>query len=148
MGVWYTFWRRQEGATAIEFALVLPLLLSILFGIVAFGQYFAIANSLQQLAAEAARYSVSEPYFADRKDRAETFLGAPGDRFSFLDVSHIIVQKICVFPEDQVACGVTNIYDAVQITLTYDLDGTAVAVADSFLGLGIPDITRRSYLAY
>ncbi|WP_417254816.1 MULTISPECIES: TadE/TadG family type IV pilus assembly protein [Celeribacter] len=145
---WRTFWRDEDGATAVEFALVLPLLLSMLFGIVAFGQYFAISNSLQQIAAEAARYSVSEPYFADRKDRAETFLASPGERFSFLDADHITNTEICVFPEDQTDCGVTNEFDAVQITLTYDLDGTAVAIADSFLGIGIEDITRRSYLAY
>ncbi|MBU2865843.1 TadE/TadG family type IV pilus assembly protein [Pacificibacter marinus] len=145
---WRAFWREEDGATAVEFALVLPLLLSIIFGIVAFGQYFAIANSLQQFAAEAARYSVSEPYLADRKDRAETFLSFPGGRFSFLDADHIISKEICIFPEDQAECNATNTYDAVQITLTYDLNGTAVAIADSFLGIGIENITRRSYLAY
>ncbi|WP_417274493.1 TadE/TadG family type IV pilus assembly protein [Celeribacter halophilus] len=145
---WRAFWREEDGATAVEFALVLPLLLSMIFGIVAFGQYFAISNSLQQIAAEAARYSVSEPYLADRKERAEDFLTLPGGRFSFLDADHIINTEICVFPEDQTDCGVTNDFDAVQITLTYDLDGTAVAIADSFLGIGIEDITRRSYLAY
>jgi len=128
----------DDGATAVEFALVLPLLLSILFGIISFGQYFAIANSLQQFAAEAARYSVSEPFLADREGRATSFLTSPGGRFSFLNASHISADIDMI----------EGTMPAIQITLTYDLSGTAVEVADSFLNIGITDITRSSYLAY
>lgn len=143
--------QEDEGATAVEFALVLPVLLSILFGIIAFGQYFAIANSLQQFAAEALRYSVSEPFMADREMaceitggemtrrecRAWEFLNSPGERFAFLDGSKITPT---VTPDETIT--------ALQITLTYDLSGTAVDIADRFLGIGIADITRSSYLAY
>jgi Flp pilus assembly protein TadG len=134
----------EEGATAVEFALVLPVLMSILFGIIAFGQYFAIANSLQQFAAEALRYSVSEPFMADRVLRADSFLNSPGERFAFLDADKI---SRTVTPSETVTeSGLT--VTALRITLTYDLSGTAVEVADKFLGIGIADITRSSYLAY
>nr|WP_319249273.1 TadE/TadG family type IV pilus assembly protein [uncultured Celeribacter sp.] len=136
--------QQDEGATAVEFALVLPVLLSILFGIIAFGQYFAIANSLQQFAAEAVRYSVSEPFMADRVLRANSFLNSPGERFAFLDAAKI---SRTVTPSETVTeSGLT--VTALKITLTYDLSGTAVDVADNFLGIGIADITRSSYLAY
>ncbi len=128
----------QDGATAVEFAIILPLLLSMLFGIIAFGQYFAIANSLQQFAAEAARYSVSEPFDTARQARAEAFLASPDARFSFLNaqnISHTITVAEGAIP-------------SIQVTLVYDLDGTAVKIADGYLGIGISDITRRAYLAY
>ena len=128
----------DDGATAVEFALVLHLLLRILFGILTFGQYFAIAKRLQQFAAEAARYSVSEPFLADREGRATSFLASPGGRFSFLNASHISADIDMI----------EGTMPAIQITLTYDLSGTAVEVADSFLNIGITDITRSSYLAY
>ncbi|WP_434286833.1 TadE/TadG family type IV pilus assembly protein [Celeribacter sp. SCSIO 80788] len=134
----------EEGATAVEFALVLPVLMSILFGIIAFGQYFAIANSLQQFAAEAVRYSVSEPFMADREARANSFLNSPGERFAFLDGSKISRTVSTIGPVTENGLTVT----ALQITLTYDLSGTAVDIADRFLGIGIADITRSSYLAY
>lgn len=49
----------RRGSSAVEFALVSPVLLLLLCGIVAFGIYLGAANSLRQLAAEAARASVA-----------------------------------------------------------------------------------------
>ncbi|MGI3166918.1 TadE/TadG family type IV pilus assembly protein [Pseudooceanicola sp. 200-1SW] len=132
------FLRKEDGATAVEFALVLPVLLTILFGIICFGQYFAIANSLQQLAAEAARHSVSGLAESERANLAAAYLDATGARFSFLGA-------------DKVSSTVTMIpgaVPAIEIAVTYDLTGSAVDIADGFLGLDIPTITRRSYLAY
>lgn len=132
------YMKDENGATALEFALVLPLLLSILFGIIAFGQYFAIANSLQQFAAEAARYSVSEPFLTDREARATAFLHSPGGRFSFLNGDKIT----------STITMVEGVIPAIQITLVYDLDGSAVQIANGFLGMSIADISRSTYLAY
>ena len=128
----------QDGATAVEFAILLPLLLSMLFGIIAFGQYFAIANSLQQFAAEAARYSVSEPFDTARQARAEAFLASPDARFSFLNAQNI----------SQTVTIIEGAVPGVQVTLVYDLDGTAVHIADGYLGIGLSDISRSAYLAY
>ncbi len=131
------FLQQDQGATAIEFALVLPLLLTILFGIISFGQYFAIANSLQQLAAEAARYSVLELGTSKRVELAEAFINDAGARFSFLGADKV-TQHIQTFTTPP----------AIQVTLTYDLQGSAVDVFDGFLGLDLTTITRRSFLVY
>lgn len=132
------FVRNEEGATAVEFVLVLPLLLAILFGIICFGQYFAIANSLQQLAAEAARHSVLELVASERQALAVDFIANAGERFSFLG-------------SDKVTSDISLLASSVpgiQVTLTYDLRGSAIDVFDAFLGLDINEITRSSYLAY
>src|SRR5207237_6287499 len=49
--------RRQDGQAMIEFALVLPILALIIFGIFDFGSAYNQANSLRFLANQAARYA-------------------------------------------------------------------------------------------
>lgn len=49
----------RRGAVLVEMALVLPLLASLLLGLVCYGQYFLIAHSVQQIANDAARATVA-----------------------------------------------------------------------------------------
>lgn len=49
--------RREEGTALIEFAVVLPLLLLILMGIIYFGRYLNYTNDATQLASSAARWA-------------------------------------------------------------------------------------------
>jgi len=51
--------RDRRGAVLVEMALVLPLLASLLLGLVCYGQYFLIAHSVQQIANDAARATVA-----------------------------------------------------------------------------------------
>lgn len=48
----------RRGSAIIEFALLLPVLAALLFGMLAYGQYFLLAHSVQQLANDAARATV------------------------------------------------------------------------------------------
>lgn len=132
------FAQEEDGATAVEFALVLPLLLAIVFGIICFGQYFAIANSLQQLAAEAARHSVLELGATQRAALAESFIDDAGERFTFLG-NDKVTRSVQTF---------STPVPGIQVTLTYDLQGSAVDIMDGFLGFDIRSISRSSYLAY
>ena len=49
----------NHGVAVVEMALVLPLLVSLLLGILCYGQYFLIAHSVQQIANDAARASIA-----------------------------------------------------------------------------------------
>ena len=51
--------RRTSGAAALEFAVVLPVFLAVMLGILAYGIYFGAVHSAAQLAADAARASVA-----------------------------------------------------------------------------------------
>ncbi|MBF4160458.1 TadE/TadG family type IV pilus assembly protein [Nocardioides acrostichi] len=72
--------RDQQGAAAVEFALVAPLLLTLVFGIIAFGFMLSFRQGLSQAAAEAARAAAVAPASADRvaiaQDTVEEVLGS------------------------------------------------------------------------
>jgi Flp pilus assembly protein TadG len=55
----------EGGQAAIEFALVLPLLLLVLFVIVEFGRAWNAANDLNQVAADGARFAAVNRYPGD-----------------------------------------------------------------------------------
>lgn len=60
------FAERRRGAAVVEFAVVLPLLLTILFGIIEYGWVFMVRQTLQTAAREGARIAIlqtsEEPY--------------------------------------------------------------------------------------
>ena len=77
--------RDCRGATAVEFAFVAPILLALVFGIVAFGAVISVDNGLQQLAAEAARASVAGLTDAERAQLAQASLTTNAPTYPFID---------------------------------------------------------------
>ena len=61
-----TLAREERGAAIVEMALVLPLLLALLMGILVYGQYFMLAHNVQQAANDGARASIVGLDAADR----------------------------------------------------------------------------------
>lgn len=49
----------RRGAVLIEFAILFPVLAAMLFGAIAYAQYFLLAHSAQQLANDAARAAIA-----------------------------------------------------------------------------------------
>lgn len=56
----------RRGAVLVEFALALPLLAILLFGILGYGQYFLFAHDVQQTANDAARAAIGGLNEAER----------------------------------------------------------------------------------
>ncbi|MFF0989900.1 TadE/TadG family type IV pilus assembly protein [Kocuria nitroreducens] len=50
-----SLWRSERGAAAVEFALVVPILLTLLLGVIEFGHFFNVQISATHAAREAAR---------------------------------------------------------------------------------------------
>ncbi|WP_231732692.1 MULTISPECIES: TadE/TadG family type IV pilus assembly protein [unclassified Sphingopyxis] len=67
--------RGERGAAIVEMALVLPLLLALLMGILVYGQYFMLAHSVQQAANDGARASIVGLDAADRSAVASRAVG-------------------------------------------------------------------------
>jgi Flp pilus assembly protein TadG len=70
------FLRCRRGATAVEFAMILPVFLTLVFGIVVFGSYLAMVHGVQQLAAEAARSSIGGLSDSERSSLATSYVTA------------------------------------------------------------------------
>ncbi|MFW6776249.1 TadE/TadG family type IV pilus assembly protein [Nocardioides sp. CPCC 205120] len=62
--------RDQRGAAAVELALVLPILLLLVFGIIAYGYMLSFRGSMSQAAAEGAREAAVNVNAADRETAA------------------------------------------------------------------------------
>ena len=83
--------RREKGAALVEAAIVIPLLLILLFGLIEFGRYIAMTSTVTNASREAARFAAgtgpgsgSGPRYADcdgMRAAAQEFgvLGAPTD---------------------------------------------------------------------
>jgi Flp pilus assembly protein TadG len=85
------FRRAQHGASAVEFALILPAFLAIVFGIVMFGAYLAVVHGVQQLAAEAARSSVAGLSEGERSRLANDYVTDNAGAYILIDPSHLTV---------------------------------------------------------
>jgi Flp pilus assembly protein TadG len=104
--------RDRGGTVAIEFAIVTALLLSILFGIVAFGFQFAVRIALSYAVAEAGRSAVAGLTPEERQQRAEDAVDRVLTSFSpLVDPSKAVV--------DVSSDGQTGDGEVIRIAITY-----------------------------
>lgn len=83
-------WVRDDRATsAVEFALLTPVFLLLLTGMLAYGIYFGAANSLQQLTADAARTAIAGLNEAERNRLVEAYLDNNADEYLLIDSTHL-----------------------------------------------------------
>lgn len=83
--------RDKSGVAAIEFAIVLPVFLLLICGILAYGIYFGAAHGVAQLAADAARVSVAGLDDAERARLATAHINANASGFAFIDRAKVTV---------------------------------------------------------
>lgn len=128
------FCRSQRVTTAIEFAFIAPVLLLLLVGIMGYGYVFGIYHSIQQIAAEAARSSVSGLSDSERTQIARDFVAANAGSYAFIDPAKVRVRTGQTGPQ----------LLSFEIAVAYDMSGS---VYDSLSRLGSlpqPMIERRA----
>ncbi len=103
--------RSQDGVSVIEFAMILPVFLVVVFGIVVFGSYLAIVHGIQQLAAVAARSSISGLSEGERSALARLYVSRDAVSYPLIDVTKLTA-KAASSPSDARVFVVTIIYDA------------------------------------
>lgn len=81
----------RRGASAVEFAMLLPVFLSLVFGIVIFGSYLAVVHGLQQLAAEAARSSIAGMNASERNSLAASYVTTNVGTYPLISANNISV---------------------------------------------------------
>ena len=102
------FARCIRAASAVEFAMLLPLFLALVFGIVVFGAYFTMVHGVQQLAAEAARSSVAGLSEIERVSLAENYVTTNAGSYPLLQPGHLTVS------------AATSGSDVFVVTVNYD----------------------------
>lgn len=120
------------GATAVEFALVSPILVVLLFGLVGFGAIISVDNGLQQLVAEAARASVAGLSDAERAQLAQASLTANAKSYPFIDPT-----RINLVTSDPTA-------SSFQVTVRYDMSGLFAYRMLAGLPLPSPAVARSA----
>lgn len=84
--------RDRRGASALEFAIVVPVFLLIVLGILTYGIYLGSVHSVEQLAADAARASVAGLSDAERVQIATQHVATNAHDYPLLDASKIAVE--------------------------------------------------------
>jgi Flp pilus assembly protein TadG len=81
--------RDRRGAAALEFALILPALALLTFGILQYGVYFGVAHAMQQLTNDAARVAVGGLTTAERTALVQEHFLKHGDDYGMLRKSAV-----------------------------------------------------------
>lgn len=100
--------RCESGASAVEFALVAPILVFLLMGIVAYGGWFWLSVSVQSLATEGARAAIAGLDAAESRELAEKFVEQNAAAGSVLDMDQLRTRV----ESDEETIRVTVLYDA------------------------------------
>ena len=88
---WGARWRRtgreDRGAAAVEFALIVPILAMLVFGVIAFGYMLSFRQAMSQAAAEGGRAAAVKPAGTGNAERTTAALAAINDALASYDVS-------------------------------------------------------------
>jgi Flp pilus assembly protein TadG len=108
--------RDRRGTSAIEFAILAPVFLLMLGGMLAYGIYFGAAHSLSQLAADAARTSLAGLDSAERSRLVTAFLTANAGDYMLINPRRLTF-TIGDKPSDPNQYRVTLVYDAADLPI-------------------------------
>ena len=133
--------RSERGAAAVEFALVVPLLLLLLFAIISYGYLLSFRQALSQGASEAARAAVVDLDANSGGADVTAVIDGSLDSYGVTCASAAMTCEV----SDPAPCGAGGEPLCVTVTLTYDYDADPLVPPLPGLGLVLPD--RLSYTA-
>ncbi|MCI3182279.1 pilus assembly protein [Caulobacter sp. CCUG 60055] len=109
---WFGAWlSRNDGTAAVEFAIVGPLFLVLLSGIISYGGYFWLAHALQQIANDAARVAVAGLDANERQTLAQGVLQNEMTSYAYLNAK---AAKVSVNSQPQ----------SLTVQISYDASGS------------------------
>jgi Flp pilus assembly protein TadG len=123
--------RCRAGTSAVEFAIVSPLLILLLFGMVAYGIYLGASHSIQQIAADAARTAVAGLNENDRISLADNYIEHNAGAYPFVERS-----KLALDIKDNPA-------DADEFTVAIRYDTRDLPIWNLLPNLPLPGMTIR-----
>lgn len=132
---WFLAIRKDcRGVAAIEFAMIVPVLILLLLGIAAYGVYFSAISSLQELTADAARASVAGVSAAERQTIVTNYVAQSRTQYTLLNGGAITVTT-APYPGDPTRYSVT---------LRTDISNLPLQVATGFFPMPSAVIQRTA----
>lgn len=123
----------QRGVASLEFAIVVLLLLTMVYGLITFGFIFALNHNLSLAASEGARSAIQRSHTSATNADIETFAESNAlQRMSFQAAKTHAVVDAQVDP-----CANDPAVDCITVTIDYDWD-THPIVPELF-GVGTPN---------
>jgi Flp pilus assembly protein TadG len=126
--------RDERGVAAIEFAVILPVFLLLLFGIICYGGYFWMAHDVQQTANDAARAALAGLDATERQQLAERSVA-----------THVADGGSLTLGKTKVRVAERD--DNVIVTVSYDARGSAFWRVMSLLPMPSTTIDRTATVA-
>ncbi|TIM43225.1 TadE/TadG family type IV pilus assembly protein [Mesorhizobium sp.] len=121
--------REPSGTSAIEFALLAPIFILLLLGMVAYGIYFGASHSVQQIAADAARTAIAGLNEDERQALVTSFVATNAAGYPFVDSDKLTYQA-----KDSTA-------DGNQFVVSIQYDARNLPVWNLFPALPMPGTT-------
>lgn len=128
--------RDERGASAIEFAIVAPLFLAMVLGLLVYGLYLSSAHSVAQLAADAARASVAGISDAERTQLATSYIDANAGAYPLL-TARLISSEAGPDPQDN---------SQFRVSVRFDSSELPIWGLDAFVPLSTRTIERTSVI--
>lgn len=115
----------EEGSSAVEFALLAPVFLMLVFGMIAYAIYFGTAHSIQQITADAARASIAGLDNEEREQIVHRYISSVAQNY-FLDTNRL----------NAVAAEDRNDPDKFVVRVSYD--ATALPIWNLYPPIPLP----------
>jgi Flp pilus assembly protein TadG len=107
------FLAAKHATAAVEFAMIAPVVATLLFGVVGFSMLFSIYNAVEQIAAEAARAGIAGLTSTEQSQLAVSYVNGAIASYGFLDPT-----KVTVAP--------TSLSNTFEVTISYDMSGSFI----------------------
>lgn len=121
----------KRGTAAVEFAILAPVFLLLVMGMIAFGIYLGAANAVQQLAADASRTAIAGLDRSERASLAKNFIQKNTGQYFLIDPDRMTVNV-----------NDSNV-DGNQFTVVIEYDARNLPIWNLFTALPLPDTGIR-----
>lgn len=130
------FTRCRDAASAVEFAILVPVFLVLVFGIIVFGSYLAMVHGVQQLAAEAARRSIAGLNDTERASLAAGYVSANAGSYPLIAADRLTVTSA------------TSGADVFVVTVDYDASRSFIYALPTFVPMPPSRIERSAAIPF
>lgn len=128
-GISLDFWRDRTATSAVELAILSPIFVLFIMGMIAYGIYFGARHSIQQIAADAARTAIAGQNSAERQILVQEFIDQNAAGYPLIHRERLSFN------------AADSNSDANQFNVSVSYDATDLPIWNLFPDIGLPGRT-------